>query len=127
MGAHSLDRHQRWGEAAVPYTANIHGAQVTDVLPAADMPQPNTLSEVTVETSSDHPFLAGNGRIILHSGYPNGIVYFYFHHSTGFTTYMYQFSGSSGSMGDFFGPMENELWWTFFPTGDGPPEHGFPD
>lgn len=101
---------------SIPYEASIHNSPSSDPIDVSDFPTPGNLAVVDFISTSTHPFLSGTGQIIMHSGYPNGIIYFYFHHNTGYTSYFYQFTGGSASTGNYFGEMNAEYQWTMFPT-----------
>lgn len=101
--------------AAVPYPADIHDISIAGSLDVSLFPTPGNLSVVNFSTTSIDPFMSGEGVMIMHSGFPNGILYFYFRHDTGYSTLFYQRNGSSSSIGSFWGAMEVEYTWFYFP------------
>ncbi len=101
-------------EYTIPYPALIYGTDFEHTIDASQLPVPGEFSVIEFSVTSEHPFLAGTGRMIFHSGEPNGIVYYSFDHSTGYTSLFYQTSGSTSSGGSFFGEMEVTYHWEFF-------------
>lgn len=99
----------------VPFSADIHGIQIVGFIDTSMFQTSGNLSVIEFDTISNDPFMSGEGMVIFHSGYPNGIIYFYFRHDSGFTTYAYQWSGGSSSVGNFFGEMNGDYRWVMFP------------
>lgn len=100
----------------VPYAADINGLEITNQINATDFPTPGNLSVIDLQSDHIDSIWQGTGQAILHSGDPNGVIYFYFHHDLGFTSYFYQSANNSNSIGNYFGEMDVEYMWTMFST-----------
>lgn len=59
------------------------------------------LIHINFQVSSVNSFLDGYGEMLISSGYPNGLLYFFYDHSTDYSTVAWQSYGN-GSSGLFF-------------------------
>lgn len=59
------------------------------------------LIHINFQVNSENSFIDGRGEMLISSGFPNGLLYFFYDHSTDFSTVAWQNYGS-GSSGRFF-------------------------
>lgn len=69
------------------------------------------LIQIDFDISSENTFLDGNGVLLLSNGFPNGLLYLLYDHSTEYTTVAYQNEGSGSSGLIFSAPYEGRYHW----------------
>lgn len=79
---------------------------------ASALEQFGALTVVDFTISSSNDFINGTAQMLLSTGYPNGLLYLYYDHSTPYTTVAMQ-TGGSGSWGSILmgGNTANYNWW----------------
>ncbi|MBB6479505.1 membrane lipoprotein lipid attachment site-containing protein [Spirochaeta isovalerica] len=100
---------------SIPYEAEIDGFTFLDYLDPNQLSGSGTLAVVEFNTQSDDPFLQGQGLAVFHNGYPGGLLYFAFEHHSGYISLFHLNYSSSSQSVDYFGQLEADYKWYFFP------------
>lgn len=100
----------------LPFAAHIKGVSFIDFLDPNLLPVPGNLFIYYFQSgSSGNAFLQGEGMAIFHNGDPNGLLYMAMRHETGYVTLIYQEYNSTNSTGYYWGEMDADYSWVYFP------------